>query len=145
MPMTMTIPEVLESIKSKSKNRDDIVRHLRENSSLALKQILNYAFFDNAKWYRSDLPAYTPDPSPEGLSMTNLFIECKRLYIFKESYNLPRERKDILLIQVLEGVHPSEATLLRNLLDGSFGYAYGLDKKIVKEAFPDLDQMKISA
>lgn len=145
MPMTMTIPEVFDTIKTNAKNKGDIVRLLRENSSMALKQILNYAFFDKAKWYRNDLPAFTPDPSPEGMSITNLFIECKRLYIFKESYNLAKDRKDILLIQLLEGVHPREADLIRNLLDGSFGYAYGIDKKIVKEAFPDIDQLKISA
>lgn len=145
MPMTMTIPEVFGAIKTNAKSKEDIVRLLRENSSMALKQILNYAFFDKGKWYRNDLPPFTPDPSPEGMSITNLFVECKRLYIFKESYNLAKDRKDILLIQLLEGVHPREADLIRNLLDGSFGYAYSLDKKIVKEAFPDIDQMKISA
>lgn len=145
MPMTMTIPEVLEAVKGKAKNKTDIVRLLREHSSMALRQILTYAFFDKAKWYRKDLPAYTPDASPEGLTMTNLFAESKRLYIFKESYNLPLERKDTLLIQILESVHPKEADLIRNLFDGSFQFAYGLDKKMVKEAFPDLDQMKISA
>lgn len=144
MPMTMTIPEVFDTIKAKAKNREDIVRLLRENSSMALRQILNYAFFDKSKWYRKDLPAYTPDQSPEGMTMTNLFAESKRLYIFKESYNLPVERKDTLLIQMLEAIHPREADLVRNMFDGSFTYAYGLDKKTVKEAFPDLAQAKTS-
>lgn len=145
MPATLTIPEVLNTIKANAKNKEDIVRMLREHGTMTLKQILTYAFFDKSKWYRKDLPPYTPDPSPEGLTMSNLFMESKRMYIFKESYNLASERKDTLMIQLLESLHPSEADLIRNLFDGSFQYAYGIDKKMVKQAFPDIDQIKTSA
>jgi hypothetical protein len=138
MPTTLTIPEVLKKISQNAKSREDIVRMLRENSSHALKQLLRYAFFENTKWYRSDLPPFTPDAAPEGLTMTSLFQESKRLYIFKETYNLSKERKDILLIQILEGIHPDETNVIRELFAGTFGYGYGLSKPLVQEAFPDI-------
>ena len=138
MPTTLTIPEVLKKISQNAKSREDTIRMLRENSSHALKQLLRYAFFENSKWYRNDLPPFTPDSAPEGLTMTSLFQETKRLYIFKETYSLPKERKDILLIQLLEGVHPDEAKLIKELFSGTFGYGYGLSKPVVLEAFPDI-------
>jgi hypothetical protein len=138
MPTTLTIPEVLEKI-ARSSNRDEVVHGLRANSSLALKQLLHYAYFDSSKWYRSDLPPYTPDGSPEGLTISTLFSEVKRLYVFKESYNLPKERKDVLLIQILESVHPDEARMIKDLLSGKFASNYlKIDRNTIQEAFPDI-------
>jgi hypothetical protein len=65
--------------------------------------------------------------------------------VFKESYNLPKERKDVLLIQMLEGIHPDEALLVKELLGGTFAYGYGLNKQIVQEAFPDIAATVISS
>lgn len=141
----MTIPEVLKRIMQQAKSKEDIVKMLRENSSHSLRQILHYAFLDKSKWYRKDLPNYTPETAPDGLTMTSLFQESKRLYIFKEMYKLDSVRKDQLLIQVLESVHPSEATVIKELFDGTFGRAYSLDKKIVLEAFPDLGTTILSS
>lgn len=145
MPMTMSIPEILTKIMRTASSREDITRMLRENQSHALKQILHYAFIDKGKWYRKDLPTYTPDSSPEGLTVTSLFQESKRLYIFKDIYKLQNERKDALLIQILESVHPSEAKIIKELFEGTFGHAYSLDKKIVLEAFPDLGATVLSS
>jgi len=145
MPMTMSIPEILTKIMRSAKSKEDVVRMLRENQSHCLKQILHYAFIDKGKWYRKDLPTYTPDASPEGLTMTSLFQESKRLYIFKDIYKLQPERKDVLLTQILESVHPSEAKIIKELFEGTFGRAYSLDKKIVLEAFPDLGATVLSS
>lgn len=66
MPMTLTIPEIFTKVIRNASSRSDIIRLLRENQSHSLKQILHYAFIDKAKWYRTDLPPYTPDSSPRG-------------------------------------------------------------------------------
>lgn len=145
MPMTMSIPEILANIVRNASSKEDVVRMLRENQSHSLKQILHYAFVDRGKWYRKDLPPYTPDASPEGLTMSSLFQESKRLYIFKEVYKLDSQRKDALLIQILESVHPNEAKLIKELFEGTFGRAYSLDKKTVLEAFPDLQATVLSS
>jgi len=144
MPTTLTIPEVLTKV-SRASNREEVVRMLREHSSLALKQLLRYAYFDSSKWYRNNLPDYTEDASPEGLSVSTLFTEVKRLYVFKESYNLPKDRKDILLIQILESVSADEARLLGGLLSGKLSSNYlKIDKSTIEEAFPDIKDLTAS-
>ena len=145
MPMTLTIPEILRKIQQQARSKEDIVRLLREHSSLALKQILYYAFLDKGKWYPKDLPPYSPETAPDGLTMTSLFQETKRLYIFKEAYSLPASRKDALLIQILESVHSTEATLVKELFDGTFSRAYGIDRKAATDAFPDLATTVVSS
>lgn len=145
MPMTLTIPEILSNIIQTALSKEDVVRMLRENQSHTLKQILHYAFINNGKWYRKDLPTYTPDSSPDGLTITSLFQESKRLYIFKETYKLDSSRKDALLIQILESVHSTEAKVIKELFDGTFDKAYSLDKKTVLEAFPDLQSIVLSS
>jgi hypothetical protein len=137
MPATLTIPEILKKI-SQSDTREEKIKMLREHSSLGLKQILHYALFDNSKWYREDLPPFTVDEAPEGLSIANLFNEVRRLYIFKESYNLPKERKDVLLIQMLEALNQDETLLLKELFGKSFTKRYTINKKLVQDAFPDI-------
>lgn len=140
MPTTLTIPEVLTKV-SRASNREEAVRMLREHSSLSLKQFLRYAYFDSSKWYRSDLPPFTEDPAPEGMSVSTLFSEVKRLYVFKESYNLPKERKDILLIQILESVGVDEANILGDLLSGRIASNYlKINKSVIEEAFPDIKE-----
>lgn len=137
MPATLTIPEILKKI-SQADTREEKIKMLREHSSLGLKQILHYALFDNSKWYREDLPPFTVDEAPEGLSIANLFNEVRRLYIFKESYNLPKERKDVLLIQMLEALNQDETLLLKELFGKSFTKRYTINKKLVQDAFPDI-------
>lgn len=141
----MMIPEVFAKITTSAKSKQDIVRLLREHSSLCLRQVLHYALIDRAKWYRTDLPPHTPDQAPEGLAPSSLFQEIKRLYIFKDSYSLPRDRKDQILIQILEGIHPKEANVIKEILAGTFSRAYGIDRKSALEAFPDLGNSVTSA
>lgn len=145
MPTTMSIPEILLHIMRTATSREEVIRLLRENQNHSLKQILHYAFVDKGKWYRKDLPTHTPDQSPEGLSVSSLFQESKRLYIFKDIYKLNPERKDQLLIQILESIHPIEVKLLKELFEGTFDKAYSLDKKVVLEAFPDLQATVLSS
>jgi len=145
MPTTLTIPEVLKKVSQNSHSREDTIRLLRENATHTLKQLLYYAFFDSAKWYLSDLPPYTPDQAPEGLTVSSMFQEAKRMYIFKESYNLPKDRKDILLIQILESIHPDEAKMIQELFAGTFQHGYRLSKPIVQAAFPDIANVVVSS
>jgi hypothetical protein len=142
MPANYTIPEILFQIKTTAKNPQEIVRALQQNNTGAFREVLRYAF-DDSPWYRKDLPAFTPDSSPEGLAPTSLWAEIKRFYIFKDGYNLPVKRKDELLIQILESTSTKENELVRSMFDGSFMYTYGIDRKTVEAAFPNLLGSKI--
>jgi hypothetical protein len=141
---TLSIPEILKKV-SKADSREEKIKILRENNSLGVKQILHYAFFDSGKWYREDLPPFTLDEAPEGLSVANLFNEVRRLYLFKESYNLPKEKKDILLIQMLEALGRDETALIKDLFSKNFTKRYALNKKLVQEAFPEMANSVIAS
>ena len=142
MPANYTISEILIQIKNNSKSKQDIVRNLQQNGTVSFCEALRYAF-DGLPWYRKELPPFTSDSSPEGLAPTSLWSEIKRFYIFKDGYNLPTKRKDELLIQILESTSATEIDLIRSMFDGSFMYTYGIDKKDVEAAFPNLFGAKV--
>lgn len=137
MPVNFTIPEILIDIKTKAKNPEDMIRGLHQNNTVAIKELLRYAF-DGQTWYRKTLPNFTEDGSPDGLAPSSLWSETKRLYIFKEEYNLSSKRKDEILIQILESVSKKEIDMIRSMFDGSFKYSYGIDKEMVEKAYPNL-------
>jgi len=137
MPANFTIPEILIDIKTKAKNPEDMIRGLQQNNTVAIKELLRYAF-DGQTWYRKTLPNFTEDGSPDGLAPSSLWSETKRLYIFKEEYNLSSKRKDEILIQILESVSKKEIDMIRSMFDGSFKYSYGIDKEMVEKAYPNL-------
>ena len=137
MPVNFTIPEILIDIKTKAKNPEDMIRGLQQNNTVAIKELLRYAF-DGQTWYRKTLPNFTEDGSPDGLAPSSLWSETKRLYIFKEEYNLSSKRKDEILIQILESISKKEIDMIRSMFDGSFKYSYGIDKEMVEKAYPNL-------
>jgi len=137
MPANFTIPEILIDIKTKAKNPEDMIRGLQQNNTVAIKELLRYAF-DGQTWYRKTLPNFTEDGSPDGLAPSSLWSETKRLYIFKEEYNLSSKRKDEILIQILESVSKKEIDMIRSMFDGSFKYSYGIDKEMIEKAYPNL-------
>jgi hypothetical protein len=97
-------------------------------------------FKDFLEWY-NNLDVL---PFIEAVEKMKDFYKLKRLYIFKESYNLPKERKDILMIQMLEAIHPDEALMLKELFSGTF-YGYGINKQLVIDAFPDIASTVVSS
>lgn len=137
MSANFTIPEILIDIKSKAKNPEDMIRGLQQNNTIAFKELLRYAF-DGQPWYRKNLPNFTEDGSPEGLAPSSLWAEMRRMYIFKEEYNLSAKRKDEILIQILESISKKEIDMIRSMFDGSFKYSYGIDKEMIEKAFPNV-------
>lgn len=75
-------------------------------------------------------PPYKPDPAPIGMSLAIIRQELKRFYVFCRA-DLPAIRREDLFIQLLEGVHPSEAELLLLVKDQNLTSKY---KKITHEA-----------
>ena len=69
----------------------------------------------------------------------NLFIkEAKKLYHYIKGgdNDTPQYKKELMFIQLLEGLHETEAKLVINAKDKKLHQIYkGLSKEVVKEAF----------
>ena len=107
--------------------------------SQAFKILFTYAFDPNIKWLLPEGAApYKPTDilDVEG----RLLHELRRLYLFVEggNPNLTKMRRETLYIQLLESIHPKDAILLNSIKDKKIPFK-GLNKKIVQQAFPDIN------
>ena len=110
--------ELLSEIFTKINNAKDKpkkIEVLRKYNTPGMRMILKGAFDPKIEW---DLPPGTPpyiaNEAPAGTEHTFLEVEAKRLYNFAKGGNdqLNKIRKETLFIQMLEGLHASEAKVL---------------------------------
>lgn len=117
--MTEYLVEILEKVNKQPEK----LAEYREN--MGLKYLFQYAFIPEKKF---DLPEgeppFKPDPAPLGMSSANFTQEMKRLYVFTKEQQLTKVRREVLFIQLLENVHPSEAKLLCAVKDQSLDKLY---------------------
>ena len=126
----------------KAANDHDRLCVLRFNQSWALKNVLKGAFDPNVQFVIERVPYYKPSDAPPGLGYSTIHQELGRAYLFeagnpKVDPNLPYDRKEKILIQILEVLEKREAEVFMNMLLKNLKVK-NLDYKIVKEAFPDL-------
>ena len=136
--MALTFHEILTKVNN-AKDKAKKLEILTQYDSPALRQILKGAFDPKIEW---DLPAgappYIANEAPLGTEHTYLDQEAKRLWHFVKGAdaNLNKMRKETLFIQILEGLHKSEADLLINVKEKKLNNTYkGLTANLVKEAF----------
>lgn len=122
-----------------AKDKPKKIAILKQYDSDPMRMILKGAFDPKIEW---DLPSGTPpymaNEAPAGTEHTLLKSEAKRLWHFVKGADktLSKTRKETLFIQVLEGLHKSEAELLINIKDKKLNKVYkGLTESVVKEAF----------
>ena len=134
-PLLHEILTKVNNAKDKSKKIDV----LRENDSVPLRQILKGAFDPKIKW---DLPEGTPpykvNDAPAGTEHTTLHTESRRLWHFVEGADqkLSKSKKEIMFIQMLEGLHADDAKLLIAVKEKELNKMYkGLTDAVVKDAF----------
>ena len=132
------ISEIFTKINN-AKDKPKKIEVLRRHDTPGMRMILKGAFDPKIEW---DLPEGTPpyiaNEAPAGTEHTFLEVEAKRLYNFAKGGNdqLNKIRKETLFIQMLEGLHTTEAELLINIKDKRLNQVYkGLTEAVVKEAF----------
>ena len=132
------LSEILTKVNN-AKMKDDKIKVLRDNDSVPLRQILKGAFDPKIEW---DLPEGTPpckqNEAPAGTEHTVLCTESKRLWHFIKGADpkLSKTRKEMMYIQMLEGLHADEAKLLISVKEKNLNATYkGLTDAVVKEAF----------
>lgn len=123
------ITELLEDINADTAN----IEKYKTNG--ALKILFEYAFDPEKKF---DLPAgdppFKPDAAPIGMSPGNLHMEMRKLYIYCRK-DLTPLRRETLFVQLLENIHPSEATVVLAIKDQNLTKLYPkITHKLVYEA-----------
>jgi len=140
---TLLLSEILKKVHN-AKTKEKKISILRENDSDPLRMVIKSSFDPNIEWVfpEGEVP-YKKNDVPEGTEHTVLRKECRKLFRFIKGGDntIPQFRKENLFIQMLEGLHESEAQLIIDAKDKKLHQVYkGLSAVVVKEAFGWNDQ-----
>ena len=134
--------ELISEIFTKINNAKDKAKKievLRQYDTPGMRMILKGAFDPKIEWELPEgTPPYIENEAPAGTEHTYLEVEARRLYNFAKGGNntINKIRKETLFIQMLEGLHASEAKVLIDVKNKSLNKTYkGLTSDMVKEAF----------
>ena len=132
--------EILELV-SKTRTRVKKIELLKLHRNEALVSLLIWNFDDTIF---SMLPEgtvpYKPNEAPKGTEHTSLRSEQRTFYNFVRGGNdkLSKTRRELIFIQILEGLHPEEADLLILVKDKALINRYSINRGHVEEAYPDI-------
>ena len=135
---TPLLSEVLRKVNN-AKTKDKKIAILRENDTEPLRMVIKGSFDPKIEWLlpKGDVP-FKANDAEEGTEHTVLAKEARKLYNYVKGGNdpLPQFRREDMFIQLLEGLHKSEAELVINTKDKRLHQVYkGLSAAVVKEAF----------
>lgn len=127
---------------NEAKTKNERVEVLKKNKTPRFLEFVAIYFNKNVKFI-TDIPEYKTSFDPAGLNYVYLQNEVTKLYRFIENHpkrpaGLSKEKSQMLLIQVLEGLHKDEAKLLCGLIKKDLGIKF-FTPKLVKEAYPELN------
>ena len=137
------LPPLMSEIAMKVNNAKDKPRKLkvlRDNDSVALRQVLKGAFDPKIEWSlpTGDEIPYKVNDAPLGTDHTLLSREAKRLYLFIKGGDntLSNTKRETLFIQILEGLSAEEAAFLVTVVNKKVNNEYkGFTANLVREAF----------
>ena len=143
---TLLYSEILDKVH-KAKTKDQKVSILKQNDSDGLRMVIKSSFDPKIEWAipEGEVP-YKPNDVPAGTEHTVLAMESKKLWHFIKGADkgTPQHKKEQMFIQMLEGLHDSEAKLLIAAKDKRIHQVYkGLSTNVVKEAFDWTEDYKI--
>ena len=136
--ITLLFSEILDKVH-KAKTKDQKIKLLREHGSSQLRAVLKSSFDPKIEWVlpEGDVP-YAKNDAPAGTEHTTLATESRKLWHFIKGADneTPQWKKEQMFVQMLEGLHESEAELLVNAKDKKLHQVYkGLSHNVVKEAY----------
>jgi hypothetical protein len=137
--MKLLISEIIKKA-SNAKTKAEKIKILRDNNTQALRSILKWNFDAGII---SDLPEgevpFNANDAPIGTEHTVLEREAKGLWRFIKGANtLTRFKREQMFIQLLEGLHESEAEIICLVKDKKLQDKYRITFAVVKEAFPEI-------
>jgi len=137
--MKLLISEVIKKA-SNAKTKNEKIKILQENNTQALRSIFKWNYDVNIQ---SDLPEgdvpFNKNDAPIGTEHTVLEREYRNLWRFVKGANsLSRLKREQLFIQLLEGLHESEAEIVCLAKDGLLQTKFRVTHAVIKEAFPEI-------
>ena len=137
--MKLLISEVIKKA-SNAKTKAEKIKILQENNSQALRSVLKWNF---GPAIVSDIPEgevpFKRNDAPMGTEHTMLEREGRNLWRFiKGANSLTRFKREQLFIQLLEGLHESEADIICLVKDKQLHKKYRITKAVVTSAFPNI-------
>ena len=135
---TLLLSEVLDLV-SKAKTKDKKIQILRQHNTDALRMVIKSSFDPNIEWAlpEGEVP-YIANDAPEGTEHNVLSYEARKLFHYIKGGNnaLSQSKRESMFVQMLEGLHESEADLVVAAKDKILHQKYkGLSANVVKEAF----------
>ena len=144
--MDLLISEILDKV-SKAKTKQNKIALLKEHDSQALRMVIKASFDPKIKWALPDgeVP-FKRNEAPAGTEHSVLAYESRKLYHYIKGGNgdLSQSKRETMFVQMLEGLHESEADVLVAAKDGVLHQMYkGLSANVVKEAFNWTDDFMV--
>jgi len=135
---TPLLSEVLRKVHN-AKTKDKKVAILKEHDCDPLRMIIKSSFDPKIEWMipEGEVP-FKANEAEEGTEHTVLRREARKLYRFIKGGDntLVGFKRENMFIQLLEGLHKSEAQLIVDAKDKKLHQTYkGLSTTVVKEAF----------
>ena len=124
-------------------SKQERMKVIEKNLTKALVQVFELAYHPNFQWLITEMPENYKIPTDmlPGLSPQTLSTQLRKLYLFQKGNPaaevLTAEKRNQLLLQLLESIEPREAEVVIGILSKDLGVK-GLTYKFVKEAFPNL-------
>jgi hypothetical protein len=141
--MKLNIHEIFDRVQKSPNPKEELLKLQNPLVTTILK--LNYCLVEEFDLPEGAPPYNTNKMIPIGHSDTNLYAEMRRLYIFMKSKDLPKARKEQLFVNLLEGIHFTEAEILISVKDHNLRETFPvLTEELVNECFPNLIQKSVS-
>jgi len=137
--MRLLMHEILQKV-SNAKTKPEKIKLLQEYNTPALRSILIVNFDESVvSLLPEGEPPFRKNGSPEGTEHTKLEHEARLLHhFFKGGSNLQQTKREVMFIQMLEGLHEGEANVLILAKDKQLGKRWKITKQCVEEAFPQI-------
>lgn len=136
----LLISEILQKVHN-AKTKAEKVKLLQQYNSPALRQLLIWNYDDSIESIipEGEVP-YKVNDAPAGTDHTRLEQEYRGFYRFCKGgdNSIPSLRRETMFIQLLEGLHSSEAELLCLVKDKKLTDKYRITFNVVQEAFPQI-------
>ena len=135
---TPLLSEVLKKVHN-AKTKEKKVAILKEHDCDPLRMVIKSSFDPKIEWLipEGEVP-FKPNEAEEGTEHTVLRREARKLYRFVKGGDstLAGFKRENMFIQLLEGLHISEAKVVIDAKDKKLHQTYkGLSTTVVKEAF----------